>query len=99
MAMSDYTGLDDDDELKQRMKQKDYVFSSCAFYQDGRLVGKIPEATPSDVTVTFDDDELSRFRAHEADELDATLDRESEDGRDMGTFSALCGWPCLLSAG
>ena len=35
----------------------------------------------SDYTGLDDDDELSRFRAHEADELDATLDRESEDGR------------------
>ena len=53
----------------------------------------------SDYTGLDDDDELSRFRAHEADELDATLDRESEDGRDFGAFRALCGWPCLLSAG
>ena len=52
----------------------------------------------SDYTGLDDDDELSRFRAHEADELDATLDRESEDGR-FGAFDALCGWPCLLSAG
>jgi hypothetical protein len=53
----------------------------------------------SDYTGLDDDDELSRFRAHEADELDATLDRESEDGRDFGAFRALLSLPMLLSAG
>lgn len=36
----------------------------------------------SDYTGLDDDAELSRFRQHEADDLDVTLDRESEDGRD-----------------
>lgn len=35
----------------------------------------------SDYTGLDDDAELSRFRAHEADDLDVTLDRESEDCR------------------
>ncbi len=52
----------------------------------------------SDYTGLDDDEELSRFREHEADDLDVTLDRESEDGR-FGAFEGLCGWPCLLSAG
>lgn len=35
----------------------------------------------SDYTGLDDDAELARFRAHEAVDLDVTLDRESEEGR------------------
>jgi hypothetical protein len=48
----------------------------------------------SDYTGLDDDEELSRFREHEADELDVTLDRESPSP----VIEGLTAWPALVSA-
>jgi hypothetical protein len=48
----------------------------------------------SDYTGLDDDAELSRFREHEADDLDVTLDRESPSP----VIDGLTAWPALVSA-
>jgi hypothetical protein len=48
----------------------------------------------SDYTGLDDDEELSRFREHEADDLDVTLDRESPSP----VIEGLTAWPALVSA-
>ena len=48
----------------------------------------------SDYTGLDDDEELQRYREHEADDLDVTLDRESPSP----AFDGLTSWPALVSA-
>jgi hypothetical protein len=46
----------------------------------------------SDYTGLDDDAELQRYRDHQADDLDVTLDRESEAGRDHNTRALFWRW-------
>lgn len=46
----------------------------------------------SDYTGLDDDAELQRYRDHEADDLDVTLDRESEAGRDHEARALFWRW-------